>query len=114
HAVVAGIKEQLRQTAVSLEHKVGKPVPPASWIAHYEHSQQLGRSLEQAEAKVGQAQQHLREVAAQRTKIATEVEALQHVRHEHWQEHWQEMMRLEQIRLDELGMRRWQQAAQEE
>jgi flagellar FliJ protein len=109
-SVVAAIREQLRQVAATLENKVGAPISPAGWIMYYEHSQQLGRTLEQAEAKVVQARKHLQEAAAERTQIATEVEALHHLRDQQWQEHWEEMMRLEQIRLDELGMRRWQAA----
>jgi flagellar export protein FliJ len=111
-AVVAAIRERLRQTSAALEPKIGNPIPPASWIAYYEHSQQLGRNLEQAEGHVVRARQQLQEAAAQRTQIATEVEALNHLRHQQWQEHTYDMMHLEQIRLDELGMRRWK-AAQE-
>ena len=106
-AEVSRLTEQLQQTAGALRGKGAGPVPAGTWIAHYVHSAQLGQALESAEVHVQRALQRLQEAAAQRTKIAQEVEALQHLRGQQWQEHSQDMMRAEQVRLDELGMRRW-------
>lgn len=106
-AEVSRLTEQLRQTAGALHGKAAGPVAADTWIAHYVHSARLGQALESAEVHVQRALQRLQEAAAQRTKIAQEVEALQHLRDQQWEEHRQDMLRSEQIRLDELGMRRW-------
>jgi flagellar FliJ protein len=111
--VVASIWSQLEQNARALEIKVGNAVPPGTWIAHYQHAAQLGQSLELADANLQRAAQELRDASAQRVQITKEVEALRHLRHQQWQNHWDETMRQEQIRLDELGMRRWKAAVPE-
>jgi flagellar export protein FliJ len=109
-AEVVALWGRLTQNAVALAGRVGTPVPTGSWVAYYEHSAQLAQALNVAEANAQRALQALQEAAAQRAKIATEVETLKYLRHQQWQEHWAEVARLEQIRLDDLGMRRWRAA----
>jgi flagellar export protein FliJ len=109
-AEVAALWNRLTQNATALAEQVGTAVSPGAWIAYYEHSAQLAQALDVAEANVQRALQALQEAAAQRTKLATEVETLNYLRHQQWQEHWSEVARLEQIRLDDLGMRRWRAA----
>ena len=76
-------------------------------MAHYQHAEQLGQALEVADGNLLRATHELRQASAQRVQITKEVEALRYLRHQQWRNHWDETMRQEQIRLDELGMRRW-------
>ena len=106
-AEVARLTEQLRQTAGALGGKLGGAVPASAWVAHYEHSAQLGQALQSAEARVERALRGLHEASAQRTQIAREVESLLYLRRQQWDEHWKDVARAEQVQLDEQGMRRW-------
>lgn len=113
-AVVHALHEQLARSAAALVGRVGQVVTPGAWGAYYEHSFQVGRALEAAEANVAKAQANLEQAMDQRTQVRKEVEALLHLRKEQWRDHWAEHMRREQVRLDELGLQRWRQAQQAE
>ena len=108
NSAVQMLQERLSQTALVMQARIGQSVTTAAWIAHYHHAAQLGQTLESAEARARQAGQALQQANAERAKIATEVEALIHLRQRQWQEHQRQIARLEQNQLDELGIRRWQ------
>lgn len=109
-AEVARLWEQLGHTAGALTGKLGGAVPASAWVAHYDHSVQLSKILETAEAREQRAEQGVQEAAALHTRIAQEVEALLCLRGQQWASHWQEVARADQVRLDELGLRRWRAA----
>jgi flagellar biosynthesis chaperone FliJ len=101
------IAAELAQTAAVLQGRLGRPVAMDAWLTAYAHSTRLGRALQAAEAEVHDAEKGLRQADAERTRVATEVEALLHLRREAWEEHSEAARNKEQERLDELGMRRW-------
>lgn len=107
-ARVSLLQEELTRAARSLQDKVGRAAASGEWVAGAEHTARLGKALGAAEADVRRADEDLRAAAVERTRVATEVEALLHLRQEAWQVHHEEAQRDEQERLDELGMRRWQ------
>jgi len=106
-ARVAALQEELTGAATVMRGKMGRATTTGEWLAGADHSARLGKALEAAEADVLKTEQDLRVAAAERTRIATEVEALLHLRKEAWQAHSEETRQAEQERLDELGMRRW-------
>jgi hypothetical protein len=60
-----------------------------------------------AEAKARQADVNYQQASAARTQIATEVEALRHLRQQEWQAHRLATLKDQQEQLDEVGMRLW-------
>ncbi len=106
-AEAARLRERLGQTAGALGGKLGAPIPAAAWVAYYEHSAQLGQAIEAAEARAERAARTLQEAAAQHAEIAREVESLLSLRRSQWELYLQDAARVEQTRLDELGMRGW-------
>ncbi len=106
-ARVQSLQEDLARAAQALQSKIGQATTPGEWLARADHSTVVGKTLQAAEAQVQLAEQALHAAAAERTRLATEVEALLHLRREAWALHCEAMQQSEQERLDELGMRRW-------
>jgi flagellar biosynthesis chaperone FliJ len=73
-------------------------------------SERLGQSIHVSEQEVERAEQKLLAAAEQRAQIATEVEALDTLRRQQWEQWQQEARKADQDRLDELGLRRWRDA----
>lgn len=113
-AEVQELQARFAQAARALEGQIGQAVPIGAWLAKQAYGDQIRQALESAEARFGVAAQKLREAAAQRTQIATEVEALLILRRQQGQAHKEEATRTEQQRLDEVGLRRWQLLQDEE
>jgi len=106
-AEVAAVQRQIQELAVALDKGIHGAAEQQLWMAHYQRSRVLGQSLTAAEDRVQHAQQELDQADVRRKQLATEVEALLHLRQEQWQAHRQEVARAQQEHLDELGMRRW-------
>ncbi len=102
------LREQLEQISQNLHTCVGQAVAAQQWVSRYDHSTYLGRALVLAEQAVETAEQQYWQKAEERASIATEVEALQTLRKQQWDNYRQEYLQGEQTRLDEMGMRRWQ------
>jgi flagellar FliJ protein len=106
-AEVAAVQRQIQELAAALDKGIQGAAEQQLWIAHYQRSRVLGQSLTAAEDRVQRAQRELDEADVRRKQIATEVEALLHLRQEQWHAYRQEVARAQQEHLDELGMRRW-------
>jgi flagellar biosynthesis chaperone FliJ len=106
-AEVAAIHDQIAQSAAVLEAGLAAAARDASWLSRHQQSLRLGRLLELAEDKARQADVKYQEASAARTQIATEVEALQHLRQQEWHTHRLSVLRAQQEQLDEVGMRLW-------
>ncbi len=100
------LKEQLRQAA---ENMAEPPRPPDSWPARFERTIRIGDALHAAIRVMEQAEQALLEATKERVRWSTEVESLKLLREQQLAEHQHTQQRAEQVRLDELGMRRWSQ-----
>jgi flagellar export protein FliJ len=92
---------------------VGRPVAAHHWAAASDLSGRIGQSIQAAEAEVDAAEKRLRAAAQKRARVATEVEAIATLRRQQWDEWRQEAQQVDQERLDELGLRRWQAARDE-
>ncbi|HZU37498.1 MAG TPA: hypothetical protein VFA18_16375 [Gemmataceae bacterium] len=106
-AQVEQLASQIQQTAADLEQRGVASQSASVWLACYQHTAQLGQALEQAEGKVRQVERQLQQANAARARIATEVESLQLLKRQQWQEHRRQRQRLEQTELDEAGMNQW-------
>ncbi len=80
------------------------------WQARYEQVAALGKALTTAQAQARQAEEQLKSASLARARIASEVEALLHLRRQQWQAHVEVAERRRQEQLDEIGMRRWLEA----
>jgi flagellar export protein FliJ len=110
-AQVQQLQQQLQQLAEQLAARVGSLVPAAHWVTTAEMSDRLAQALQQAQARQCAAQQQYQQASQRRAQLATEVEALQTLRQQHY-DHWrQQVHKMDQQRLDELGLRRWQQTS---
>jgi flagellar export protein FliJ len=103
-SVVATLQGEIRETAAAVQRNLGGA---QLWLALYERTRILGQALQVAEVKVQQAEAELSEADARRRQIATEVEALLNLRQQQWQRYCQEVARVQQEQLDELGLRQW-------
>jgi len=110
-AQVAVLHDQVAQSAAALQTCLASAVRDAAWLARHQQALRLGPLLELAEAKARQADHMYQEASAARTQIATEVEALRHLRQQEWHAHRLARLRAQQEQLDEVGLRRWQASA---
>ncbi len=106
-AEATALRGQIRETAAALERSIGAASGRQLWTAYYERSRILGQTLEAAEVKVRQAEEEFAQADVRRRQIATEVEALLNLRQQQWQGYCQDVARVQQEQLDELGLRRW-------
>ena len=81
---------------------------PSQWTSVCDLADRLGHSIRECERDVSETEQKLLAAAAERAQVATEVEALDTLRQQQWTQWKQEAQKVDQDRLDELGMRRWQ------
>ncbi len=105
---VAGIHRSLEEAAKKFAAREGQVAPASSWASDASYAQQLGLALEKSEAQARQAEANLKEAIAVRSKAAVEVETLLALERRQLQEHARQAARLEQERMDEIGLRRWQ------
>jgi flagellar biosynthesis chaperone FliJ len=103
----AAFQEQLQRVATALAGQMGQTVDASFWMAHYRRSAQLTDALRTAEVQIQQATQKWQDACAERTRIATEVEALLYLRRQQWETYSREAQREHQERLDEVGLRGW-------
>jgi flagellar export protein FliJ len=106
-AELAVVHEQIAHSAALLQAGLAAAGCDALWLSRHQQVLRLAPRLELAEAKLQQADVKYREASAARTQIATEVEALEHLRQEEAQTHRLAVLRAQQEQLDEVGMRLW-------
>lgn len=87
----------------------GQTLAPDSWVGTFDQANRLDEAILRAEQNLAQAERVLQEAIQARTHLAMEVEMLDTLRQQHWQIHRQEMMLIEQERIDEVGLRLWRQ-----
>jgi flagellar export protein FliJ len=105
---VFGLTEDLRKKAESLETEIGSEMSAGQWLAHCEHAAQLERSLVAAERTERLAADKVRDSAAICTRLSTEVEALESLRRQQWQQHSEDTQSEYQRDMDALAMIRWE------
>jgi flagellar protein FliJ len=106
-AHVETVRLEIGRVSATLGGLIGSVLRPETWAATFEHSDRLARAMRDAETALAQARKLFDEAAQARRAIATEVEILKSLRQQKLEEHRAETQKVEQNRLDELGMRRW-------
>ncbi|VTT97899.1 : FliJ [Gemmataceae bacterium] len=101
------LNDQLARVAERFTSAVGSAMAPGQWAAASDLTERLGYSLARAEEEVAVAERHLRDASQKRTALATEVEALQTLRQQQWEQWKRDSQKAEQGQLDEVGLRRW-------
>lgn len=100
----------LKEVADRLGGAVGTPLSVESWAGTFDQSGRLERAIRDADAELLLAEKALLAAIEVRTRIATEVEALEILREQHLDLHQQDVRRTEQEQLDEVVLRQWMQA----
>jgi flagellar protein FliJ len=109
-ATLQELREQLTRIADQLNASIGRPMAPFQWTSVYDLADRLAQSIRTSELELVETEQKLQAAAQERAHVATEVEALVHLRQQQWSQWRQEVQKADQDRLDELGMRQWQAA----
>lgn len=105
---VAGVRQEIVTASLAMQQRVGRVLTGDVWAAAFDHSDRLNAALVRAEAVLREAETRLEEAVQARRQIATEVEALKTLRQQQWEQHRDEVQKAEQERLDEIGLRGWQ------
>jgi flagellar export protein FliJ len=113
-AVLEGFQGQLARISDQFSQAIGRPMTPHQWVSASDMAERLGHSIRAAEEEVSQAEQKLVTAAQERAQLATEVEAISILRQKQWDAWRQEAQKADQDRLDEVGLRLWQNARDDE
>lgn len=112
-ARLAEFRDQLARISDRYAAAVGRAMTPQQWASAYDMTERLGRSIHVSEEDVARAEQKLLAAAQERAQLATEVEAISTLRRQQWERWRQEAQKADQDRLDEVGLRLWQNARDE-
>ncbi len=105
-----GHRDQLARVSDQFSAAIGRAMPCHQWAFASDMAERLGRSIGQSEQEVAAAEQTLIVAAQERAQLATEVEAIATLRRQQWELWRQEAQKADQERLDEVGLRLWQRA----
>lgn len=97
---------QLVESATAIEARLGRTIGTDHWLAQYQHMTLLRLAVDRAEARAKRALTDLEEANRRRRTTATELEALERLRGEQWQEHRRDAARSEQKWLDDAYLHR--------
>jgi flagellar protein FliJ len=103
---VEEIQQRLLEITSDLNSLVGQATTPQQWVARFDISNQLGEDLQKAKVELAAAEQKYWEASQERSTLAAEVEAIQTLRQQQWDQYRNEKKQEDQTRLDELIMRR--------
>jgi flagellar FliJ protein len=109
-----GFRDQLARISDRFAAAVGRAMTPVQWASASDLAERLGQSIHLSEEEVARAEQKVLVAAQERAQLATEVEAISTLRRQQWDQWRQEAQRADQDRLDEVGLRVWQQNARDE
>ncbi|MCS7271042.1 MAG: flagellar FliJ family protein [Gemmataceae bacterium] len=107
-AQVVCLRQQLQRLGEQLAGQVGCLLDGQQWATTVQLSDIYAQALQGAEKRLAEAEEHYQRAARLRLQLTQEVEALQTLRHQHWEQWRQQRQKVDQERLDELGLRRWQ------
>ncbi|GIW82456.1 MAG: hypothetical protein KatS3mg105_4263 [Gemmatales bacterium] len=107
-------QRKLEQNLAELSRLMAEGRLGLSWLQFRDQVELIRQQLDESERAVAMAADRLAEKAAERKKLATDVEVLSALREKQWQEYTRELARAEQERLDEVGLQRWLSASESE
>jgi flagellar protein FliJ len=112
-ATLQGLRDQLARISDQFSASIGRAMAPQQWASASDLAERLGKSIHLSEEEVAKAEQKLLAAAQERAQLATEVEAISTLRRQQWELWKQEAQKADQDRLDEVGLRLWQNARDE-
>jgi flagellar FliJ protein len=113
-ATLESFQDQFARISDQFSDAIGRAMTPQQWVSASDLAERLGHSIRTAEQAVLQAEQKMETARQERALIATEVEAIATLRQRRWQQWRLEAAKADQERMDEVGLRLWQQARNDE
>ncbi len=113
-AALQGLRDQLDRVSEQFSAAVGTAMPSRHWALASDMAERLSRSIGESEKDVAAAEEKLAAAVRERAQVATEVEAIANLRRQQWDLWRQEAQKADQERLDEVGLRIWQRARDDE
>jgi flagellar FliJ protein len=113
-AALDGLRDQLARISDQFAAAIGRAMTPQQWASASDMTERLGQAIHLSEQEVNRAEQKLHVAAQERAQLATEVEAISTLRRQQWELWKQEAQKADQDRLDEVGLRLWQNARAED
>jgi flagellar export protein FliJ len=107
-ARLEGLRDQLARISDRFASAVGRAMAPQQWASASDLAERLGQSIHEHEQEVARAEQRLTDATQERAQLATEVEAIATLRGQQWEQWRREAAKADQERLDEVGLRQWQ------
>jgi flagellar FliJ protein len=101
------LRDEMARLSDSLAARVGQAVPADRWVTAYDLLDKMGRQIESAEGELQLAERRLDDARQARVQVSTEVEAIDTLRQQRWDQWKQDVARADQERLDELSVRMW-------
>src|SRR5262245_7686805 len=83
HERLAQLQAALAAVSAQMERLLGTALPVETWAATFEQPSRLERAIRDGESALRRAEKVMRHAIAERTRISTEVEALETLREEH-------------------------------
>lgn len=101
------LHDQLRRVSDHFESSIGRALSPSQWSAATNLSERLGDSIQVSQREVDHRESELLVKSRERAQLATEVEALDTLRRQQWDQWKREAQVADQERLDEFVQREW-------
>lgn len=108
------LQDQLNRLSEEFAAAVGSTMTPTRWSSASDMADRIGQSIRLAEQEVAAAESRLHAASQERAQVCTEVEALATLRQQRWEQWRAEAQKADQDRLDEVGLRLWQAARDED
>lgn len=105
---ISALERRLKQLAEDWSNQSARALDLTAWLNNARGAERLQRELITAQARRLQTLQALQAAAVRRRQAALEAEALRQLRRRRKDQHEAAAAKAEQVQLDEISLRRWQ------